>query len=545
MEFLVALGTFVGGIGLFLLGMWLMTDGLALAAGDRLRSLLARWTDGRGRALLVGIAVTTAVQSSSAVTVATIGFVNAGFLTLTQAAWVIFGTNVGTTITGWFVSFVGLQFKIEVLALPLIGIGMALRVSGSRTKRGALGQALAGFGAFFLGIDVLRAAFAASATAFDLNILPTDGLLSVIAYMFLGTLLTVLTQSSSAAIVIVLAAASGGAIGLEPAMATVIGANVGTTVTAVLASIGATANARRVAAAHVVFNVVAAAVALASLSAILAALDIARSRFGFADDPAVALAFFHTTFNIIGVAIMWFAAPRIIDWLSRRFTSQEEELGRPKHLDANLATVPALALRSLALEIQRLSTMARSLVEDAIFSKPGAEQTEPSATSIGLNALARSIRQFVVDMNRATLPAETARALPSLLRATQHCSAIAGLAATVEQDASVLQIHSDPTIINKFRELTNTLKTVTSHADTTAPDFSLERTRQSMASLEAAYQLAKAEFLAAGADGTLAVERMERLIDLAGTIRRCGDHAVKAAARLAPWLEATASHENA
>jgi len=134
MQTLGQTGAVIGGIGLFLLGMWLMTEGLTVAAGNSLRTVLARWTRGRLRPLLSGMAVTAAVQSSSAVTVATIGFVNTGLLSLTQASWIIFGTNVGTTMTGWFVALVGLQFKIEALALPLIGIGMGLRLTGSGTS---------------------------------------------------------------------------------------------------------------------------------------------------------------------------------------------------------------------------------------------------------------------------------------------------------------------------------------------------------------------------------------------------------------------------
>lgn len=157
-----SLAGLLGGVGLFLLGMELMTDGLKLAAGPQLTRLLAGATRSRRRALASGVLV-TALQSSRVVTVAAIGFVNAGLLSLGQVLWVLFGANVGTTITGWLVALVGLKFKVEVLALPLLGLGMLLRLTGSGQRRGAIGQAVAGFGLLFIGIGVLQETFTAVA----------------------------------------------------------------------------------------------------------------------------------------------------------------------------------------------------------------------------------------------------------------------------------------------------------------------------------------------------------------------------------------------
>lgn len=137
MSVLAQLGAFVGGIGLFLLGMWLMTDGLRVAAGNALRQALARGTRTSARGLMAGIGLTAAVQSSSAVTVASIGFVNAGLLTLTQAVWVIYGSNIGTTMTGWIVAVTGIQVRLDTYALPLIGVGMLIRLTGAGSKRAA------------------------------------------------------------------------------------------------------------------------------------------------------------------------------------------------------------------------------------------------------------------------------------------------------------------------------------------------------------------------------------------------------------------------
>ena len=137
MQYLHAL---LGGMGLFLVGMWLMTDGLKLAAGDALRNILHNWTRTPSRGLVTGFAITALVQSSSAITVATIGFANAGLINLQQAIWVIFGSNVGTTMTGWIVAIIGFKVNLEAYALPLIGIGMLVKMTGGKGRRMAIGH---------------------------------------------------------------------------------------------------------------------------------------------------------------------------------------------------------------------------------------------------------------------------------------------------------------------------------------------------------------------------------------------------------------------
>src|SRR5690606_8796168 len=173
---LTALGTLAGGLGLFLLGVSMITDGLKLAAGSALRAILGRSTRTTMRGLVSGFMLTAMVQSSSAVTMATIGFANAGLLGIHQALSIVLGATVGTTMTSWLVAVVGFQFKISSFAMPLLGIGMVMRLLGASSRTGALGEALAGFGLFFVGIDFLRMAFEGVAAQVDLSTLSPDGL---------------------------------------------------------------------------------------------------------------------------------------------------------------------------------------------------------------------------------------------------------------------------------------------------------------------------------------------------------------------------------
>lgn len=290
----------LGGLGLFLLGMVLLTDGLKALAGDALRRILMRFVAGPVTGLLSGAAVTALVQSSTATTVTTIGFVSAGLLTFQQSLGVIFGANLGTTSTGWIVSILGFKVSLGSVAATLVLAGVVLRLVG-RGRAASVGTALAGFGLLFLGIDLLQKGMAGAAEHIDLAALAGSGLGARLLLTLVGGLMTVIVQSSSAAMATTLAAVQAGAIQLEAGAALVVGQNVGTTVTAALAAIGAPATARRTALAHVLFNAVTGALAVVAMPWLLA---LVRWSLGSETaDAAVALAGFHTVFNMLGVLL--------------------------------------------------------------------------------------------------------------------------------------------------------------------------------------------------------------------------------------------------
>ena len=192
METITLLGTLLGGIGIFLVAINMMTDGLKLAAGESLRHVLATWTKTPQRGVAAGFCMTALVQSSSAVTVASLGFVNAGLITMYQALGVVYGANVGTTITGWLVAAVGFKFNIQAIALPLIGFGALLKLLRPQTRLAATGIALVGFGLFFIGVDVLKGAFESVVATFDLSALEADGLTGMVTFLLVGIVMTTL-----------------------------------------------------------------------------------------------------------------------------------------------------------------------------------------------------------------------------------------------------------------------------------------------------------------------------------------------------------------
>lgn len=520
-EALKIAGSVAGGLGLFLLAVSLITDGLKLAAGDALSDLLGRWTSTPGRGVASGIAITGMVQSSSAVTVATIGFVNAGILTMGQALGVIYGANVGTTMTGWLVAAVGFNFKIELFALPIIGLGMLLRLSGAKQRRGAIGLALVGFGLFFIGIDVLKNAFEAFSASTQLDQFYSDGLLGLILYIGFGFLMTLMTQSSSAAIAIVLTAATGGVLTLPAAAAMVIGANVGTTSTAALAVLGATPNAKRVAAAHIVFNLVTAIVAVVILPVMLWVVNATGKVFGLEDVPAVSLALFHTVFNILGVMLMWPLTTRLARFLDQRFRTVEEIEGRPQYLDKTVLVSPVLALNALYLELVHVGVVVRRMARGAISVELAAKEKHEMDYQ-AVQSLLIEIESFVAQLGSSTMTHDIATELPRVLRACQYFSSSAELAMLIASAQGRIHELSAQELMTELARLKSTLVALIAASDTQAPRFNLADCEQRLTAIDEEYQALKEALLVAGAhqririrDMTLTSEQLTRMSRLA------------------------------
>lgn len=339
----------MGGIGLFLLGMSLMTDSLKAIAGEALRQWLVRFTNSPIKAVLSGIGLTVVVQSSTATTLATIGFVSAGVLSFSHAIGVIIGANIGTTSTGWMVALLGLKFSISSFALPLIGIGALLKLLG-KEKVAFIGLTVAGFGLLFFGIQLLQDAMSDIAELIDLSRWAEPSLLMRLFLVLIGVLMTIVLQSSSAAITTTLAALSTQTINLEQTLALVIGQNIGTVATAVLAAIGATTSAKRTAAVHVIFNIVTAVFAFILLSpAFVWAYNHIESVYQLG--AVLLVAAFHTSFSLLGACIFMPLLPKFEQLIIRLLPEKEHSTTR--YLDESLYSVPALAIAAVERALLR------------------------------------------------------------------------------------------------------------------------------------------------------------------------------------------------
>ncbi len=532
-----------GGLGIFLLAMAMMTEGLKVFGGERLKRSLERWTSSPLRGVAAGAFITALVQSSSAVTVATIGFVNAGVLSLQHSLGLIFGANVGTTMTGWLVSLVGFNFKIEAFALPIIALGVALRVTLQEKRLRGLGEALTGFGLFFLGLSILKDSFSEVAATFGTATLATTagaGAGAIALFALIGLVATVLTQSSSAAIALIITAASQSVLGLGAAAAAVIGANVGTTSTAAFAVIGATPNAKRVAAGHILFNAGTGLIALAILPALLWGVEALGELLGLARQPAIVLALFHTVFNLLGVALMLPFTARLGRFLSRHFTTAEEDISRPRHLDRTVAATPAFAVPALEQELRRMLDLVCSTGLAAIAGqKDRARVIERRAEAIA--QLGRAVAAFAVDVRMEGMSRTVAEHLARLLRIARYLDEAATLVSrTHSLSVESHRISDDATQASVLTLLTSAQSCLMVCAEAGYENDWRERLDEDHLDFEAHYQEAKAVVLRAAAVHLLSIEQADNLLDAMSSTRRMVDQLVKAALMLRDEIEARA-----
>ena len=288
----------LAGLGIFLFGMYQMEDAIKALSGKAFRKIIAHYTNGRLRAIGSGFLVTSILQVSSAVSLMVLAFVGAGIMSMENAIGVIMGANVGTTATAWIVAFLGFKLKIETFALPLIGLGgIMLILFGTASRIFHVSRLLVGFGFLFLGIDYMKGSVEALAQGFDLGSIPDYGLW---LYVIVGILITALMQSSSASIALVLTALNGGLITFAIGAAMVIGANIGTTFTVLLGAIGGIPSKKRVAFSHAIFNGVTALVALLGIRCLIAVVEVF---INIHSNSVMALALFHTLFNVLGVLL--------------------------------------------------------------------------------------------------------------------------------------------------------------------------------------------------------------------------------------------------
>jgi phosphate:Na+ symporter len=336
----------LGGLGLFLLGMAVLTDGFRALAGSALRSVLARAAATPARGTFWGAAVTLVIQSSSATTMTTIGLVSAGLLTFPQALGVVFGANIGTTGTGWLVALLGVNVSLNAAAMPMVFVGALLRLLGRGRWAGA-GGALAGFALLLLGLTVLQggmSGFAARVHPADLpdvsDPLSLAGMLAVAYLVVTGVILTTVMQSSSAAVAATLSALAAGAIGPDQAAALVIGQNIGSAVSSAMAGLGATTAAKRTAVAHVLFNIITALVALVAFPFLAPFILRAAARV----EAPILLAAFHTIYNVVGVALLLPLVGPFSRLVERVVPQRGPMLTR--RLDRSALTVPAVAVEA-------------------------------------------------------------------------------------------------------------------------------------------------------------------------------------------------------
>ena len=362
----------IGALGVFLFGMKVMSDALLKLAGNKMRSILATMTSNRFLGILTGFFITSVIQSSSATTLMVVSFSNAGLLTLTESISVIMGANIGTTITAWLITILGFKVSMSAIALPLVGFGFAFTFAKKEQTKN-IGGFIIGFALLFIGLQFLKEAMP------DIKSNPgileflsryTDlGYLSILLFLLIGTVLTVVIQSSSATMALTLIMTAEGWIPFEMAAAMVLGENIGTTITANLAAIVANYQAKRTARAHLIFNIIGVVWMLILFYPFLKLISWMSVKFG-SESPyvnaaaiPVAISLFHTTFNVINTFLLvWFVNPiaKFVERIVPEKIDPGKSVDEPKFLTQGALKYPETAIATLVKE-------SKYLFKNAVF----------------------------------------------------------------------------------------------------------------------------------------------------------------------------------
>jgi len=416
----------IGGLGLFLFGMKTMSEGLKKVASDRLRNILHLFTRNRVIAVVVGAIVTALIQSSSGTTVMVVGFVNAGLLTLKQAIGVVMGANIGTTITAWFVSIA--VFKITALALPAIGMGFALNVLGWSKKSKHWGQFLLGFGLLFLGLYIMKDKFSPIKDSQAVK----DFFVNFSRYPLLGVLVgavvTMLLQSSSATIALVQVLAFEGLIGFDAAIPLILGQNIGTTITAQIASIGTNAASRQTARAHAIFNVMGVCymLPLVYLGFYAKAIEAIMPGQLTLNNIMVYIAVAHSAFNIFNT-IVFLPLIQILAKIAIKLTGKAKGEVAPSYLEKHLLATPSVAISQAIKEMVQMARFGQEALNDAMtgFFKDDMKILAQVAQKEEIvDNFQETISKYLVDISEQNLEEEEASKLPALLHSVNDLERI-------------------------------------------------------------------------------------------------------------------------
>jgi len=549
----------LGGVGLFLLGMTVMTDGLKALAGSALRTVLRKAAATPLRGSFWGAVVTLLVQSSSATTMTTIGLVSAGLLTFPQGLSLVLGANVGTTGTGWLVALIGVRVSLTAAALPMIFVGALTKLLGSGRVSGT-GAALAGFGLVLFGLTTLQQGMGGVAERLHPADLPAvlagpgaawwSGLFGLLALVVVGLVMTAVMQSSTAAIAVTLSANYAGAIGLDQGCALIIGQNIGTATSSAMAAIGASNTAKRLALAYILFKLIAALIALVLFPVVVPLLIRASSTI----DGVTLLAAYHTAYNVVGVLVVL----PLIDKFTRFVERILPERGSPltRCLDPSVLATPIATVEAVRRTVARaLTTMCASL-DSALAAAGHGEVIRPKKNARAVAEAADALRQaqeFMSGMNGPPESEDEQRRLTSTLHALDHASR---LAETAGEEAVLGSVSNGPDELRAVQLCAEAMRSAALVADeVAAPITSSTGTQRSLEALacdgaatsteEALSRLEhcakelgelqrtyRSTTLSSGTDGTLTADQAIARVDSMRRLEGLARHAWRAATHL-------------
>jgi len=361
------------GVSIFLFGMLALEEGFKAFSGGTLEKILQKSTNKLYKSIGFGFITTAIMQSSSLVSVLTISFLGAGLIGLTQGVGIILGANIGTTTGAWLMAGFGLKVKISAYAMPLLVFGVILIFQKSKSLKG-IGYIFAGLGFLFLGIHYMKEGFEAFKEAVDISNFAVSGFKGLLIFLGIGILATIVMQSSHATIVLILAALSVGQINYENALALTIGANIGTTVTAVLGSLSSNIEGKRLAGAHFIFNMITAFIAVIIIQQMMYTVDIISNFIGIAEDNyTLKLAVFDSIFKIMGVLLFIPFVDKLVSFLNRTLKSTikkpDASLDNAKYLNNSALELPSTSMIAIIRETKHLYQNAFEIITHGLNLK--------------------------------------------------------------------------------------------------------------------------------------------------------------------------------
>lgn len=480
MNIVLQILTLLGSLGLFLYGMTLMSEALQKVAGDKLRSILAAMTSNSVSRILTGLIITAIIQSSSATTVMVVSFVNAGLLSLVQSIGVIMGANIGTTITAWLISLLGFKADITILAIPIIGFGFAFMMCKAKKKK-SIGELLIGFALLFLGLSFLKNSVPDLQSTPEvlsfLQELNNYGFLSVLMFVVIGTLLTIVLQSSSATMALTLVMCNNGWISFELGAAMVLGENIGTTITANIAAAVANVSARRAAMAHSVFNLFGVTWVLILFHPFLKLVSIIITSLGV-DDPLVAgassnsilysISMTHTLFNVCNAFILVWFTNQIAQLVTKIIKGKnDEEVFRLKHISGGLLNTSELSMQQAKAEIVHFAQLCKrqyAYAKEALNTKDPAKFDELYKKLEHYEQITDRIEfeiaKYLNDISDGELSEESGRRLQAMYKIISELESVGDSGFNIARILQRRNIHNktfDDNMVNKLNYMTELL----------------------------------------------------------------------------------------
>ncbi len=469
----------LGGLGMFLFGMKIMSEGLQKVAGKKMRQFLSMVSSNRFIGCGVGALVTSVIQSSSATTVTLVSFVNAGLMTLTQAIGVILGANIGTTVTAQLIAF-----NITAYALPAIAAGVLLKFFLGRRKWIYVGDVLLGFGLLFYGLATMKAGFAplkeSEAFISFFTKFNADTHVGILLCVLVGTVLTMILQSSSATVGIVMVLASQGLLTFEASVALILGDNIGTTITAELASVGTNINAHRTARAHTLFNVIGVLNVILFFPFFIKLVTWATSSFLFIGPPDLLIngerpnisryiANSHTMFNVVNAIFFLLVLPWLVKvaiWLTphKKEDAAMDELYEIKYMDSVFIDTPTVAIEQAKLEIIRMGESVQLMYDDVVRSlkiRKIKNLSKWRTREDAIDVLQKEVTKFLIKVGQKSIMPDESREISSLLRMTNNFERVGD---SIENVAELIEelieqdLHLSEGGLNDYEEISDEVR---------------------------------------------------------------------------------------